>query len=106
MFSLGFSELILILLVAFLIVGPKDLPKVARTIGRWVRTLRSKLTELKDETGLGEAVDELRSTQKELNAMLRENDPRPELSEAVKVARATASEAREETGSAQDEPTK
>lgn len=104
MFSLGFSELILILLVAFLIVGPKDLPKVARTIGRWVRTLRSKLTELKDETGLGEAVDELRSTQKELNAMLRENDPRPELSEALKAARAAASDAREET--AQDEPTK
>lgn len=28
MFNIGFSELILILLVAFVIVGPKDLPKV------------------------------------------------------------------------------
>ena len=30
MFNIGFEELILILLVAFVIVGPKDLPKVAR----------------------------------------------------------------------------
>ena len=34
MFNIGFSELILILLVAFVIVGPKDLPKVARWIAR------------------------------------------------------------------------
>ena len=33
MFNIGFEELILILLVAFVIVGPKDLPKVARAIG-------------------------------------------------------------------------
>ena len=30
MFNIGFSELLLVLLVAFLVVGPKDLPKVAR----------------------------------------------------------------------------
>ena len=34
MFNIGFSELILILLVAFVIVGPRDLPKVARALGR------------------------------------------------------------------------
>ena len=37
MFNIGFSELILILLVAFVIVGPKDLPRVARALGRGVR---------------------------------------------------------------------
>ena len=31
MFNIGFSELILILLVAFVIVGPKDLQGGART---------------------------------------------------------------------------
>ena len=41
MFNIGFSELILILLVAFVIVGPKDLPKVARA-GPW-RTEREAL---------------------------------------------------------------
>ena len=40
MFNIGFEELILILLVAFVIVGPKDLPKVARAIGRFVKMLK------------------------------------------------------------------
>ena len=40
MFNLGSAELILILLVAFIIVGPKDLPRVGRALGRWVRQLR------------------------------------------------------------------
>jgi len=40
MFNIGFSELIVILLVAFVIVGPKDLPKIARSLGRAVRTVK------------------------------------------------------------------
>lgn len=32
--NIGAAEIILILLVAFVIVGPKDLPKVARALGR------------------------------------------------------------------------
>ena len=37
MFQIGFSELMLVLLIAFVIVGPKDLPKVARWLGRAVK---------------------------------------------------------------------
>ena len=37
MFNIGFSELLLVLLVAFLVVGPKDLPKVAR----WTKSRRN-----------------------------------------------------------------
>ena len=33
MFNIGFSELIVVLLIAFLVVGPKDLPKVASLAG-------------------------------------------------------------------------
>lgn len=55
MFNIGFSELILILLVAFVIVGPKDLPKVARALGRGVRNVKRWIDEFKEETGLDEA---------------------------------------------------
>ena len=47
MFNIGFSELILILLVAFVIVGPKDLPKVARALGRGVRNAKRWIDEFK-----------------------------------------------------------
>lgn len=40
MFGLGTSEILIILLIALLILGPKEIPKVARTIGRGMRELQ------------------------------------------------------------------
>lgn len=34
MFQIGFSELMLVLLIAFVIVGPKDLPKSSPMVGK------------------------------------------------------------------------
>ena len=39
MFNIGFSELVVILLVALIFVGPKDLPKIGAFLGRSVRKL-------------------------------------------------------------------
>lgn len=44
MFNLGFSELILIAIIALIFIGPKQLPELARTLGR-------ALNELKRATG-------------------------------------------------------
>ena len=82
MFNIGFSELVLILLVAFVIVGPKDLPKVARALGRGVRKLRRWIDEFKEETGLDEALDEYNKTSREIERTVREADPRPDLKRA------------------------
>lgn len=60
MFNIGFSELLLILLVAFVIVGPKELPKVARSVARWIRRAREMLAGLQEESGLDETIQELR----------------------------------------------
>ncbi len=43
MTSIGASELVLILLIAFIVVGPKDLPKVARALGRFVKKAKAML---------------------------------------------------------------
>jgi Tat protein translocase TatB subunit len=40
MFNIGPAELIVILLVALLVVGPKRLPEIGRTIGKAMRELR------------------------------------------------------------------
>jgi len=39
-FGIGFGEVLLILVIALIIWGPKRLPEIARTMGRTVRTLK------------------------------------------------------------------
>jgi sec-independent protein translocase protein TatB len=46
MLDIGFFELLVVMLLAIVIIGPKDLPKVLRTAGQWLRKLRSASTEL------------------------------------------------------------
>lgn len=45
MFDIGWSEMALILLVALIVIGPKDLPRVARTVGHWVGKGRAMARE-------------------------------------------------------------
>ncbi len=40
MFDIGYSELLLIAVVTLLVVGPKDLPRVLRTVGQWMGRAR------------------------------------------------------------------
>lgn len=40
MFGVDTSELLLIAVVALVFIGPKDLPKAMRTVGRWVGKVR------------------------------------------------------------------
>ncbi len=84
MFNIGFSELILILLVAFVIVGPRDLPKVAAALGRGVRTIRQFMREFQDETGIGDVVDEFKRTSRDLEKTFKEVDPTQDLKQAQK----------------------
>ncbi len=50
MFDIGSSELLLIAVVALLVIGPKDLPRVLHTIGQWMAKARAMTGHFK--TGL------------------------------------------------------
>lgn len=65
-FGIGTSELLLIAIVALLVVGPKDLPKLLRTIGHFTTKIRGMarefqghLNEAMRETGLDEVKKEV-----------------------------------------------
>lgn len=49
MFGIGMPELLLILAVALIVLGPKKLPELARALGKGMAEFRRATDELKDE---------------------------------------------------------
>jgi sec-independent protein translocase protein TatB len=45
MFDIGWSEMAVIMLVALVVIGPKDLPRLARNLGQWVAKGRAMARE-------------------------------------------------------------
>lgn len=72
-FGVGFSELMMIMVVVLLVVGPQKLPEIARTLGKGLRTVRRAGQELRDAIELDEikrsVIDEPRQAWKDLNRM-------------------------------------
>ena len=56
MLDIGWSEMAVIALLALVIIGPKDLPRVMRTMGKWAHKARSISREF--QSGLDEMVRE------------------------------------------------
>jgi len=49
MFDLGFQELIVIFLVALLVFGPKKLPELGKTLGKWIIEIRKGIHNVKEQ---------------------------------------------------------
>jgi sec-independent protein translocase protein TatB len=49
MFDIGWSELLVIAVVALVAIGPKELPTVLRTIGQWMAKLRRMASEFQNQ---------------------------------------------------------
>lgn len=79
MFNIGGAELIVILLIAFVVVGPKDLPKIARALGRFVRYIKAMVEEVKRETGIDELTEEFKAVERDVKKTADAVDPRREL---------------------------
>jgi len=72
MFDIGFSELLVIAVVALLVLGPERLPKAARFAGLWVRKARAQWYSVKSEFERDLAADELQRSLRETRESLRQ----------------------------------
>lgn len=70
----GFSEFLLIGIVALIVVGPKDLPLMMRRLGQWVGQAKRMASEFRgafDDMARQAELDELRQ---EIEALKKNND--------------------------------
>ncbi|MHB1085404.1 MAG: Sec-independent protein translocase protein TatB [Thiobacillus sp.] len=65
MFDIGFSELIMIGIVALIVIGPERLPKVARTAGHLYGRMQRYVSTVKSDISREMDLDELRRTGQE-----------------------------------------
>jgi sec-independent protein translocase protein TatB len=59
-FDIGFSELVVIGLVALIVIGPERLPRVARTVGHLIGRLQRYVADVKADINREVELDELR----------------------------------------------
>ena len=89
MFDIGFSELVLLMVVGLVVLGPKRLPVAIRTVMGWVKTIRGLAAnvqnELKQELKLQELQDSIKKAES-----LSLQTLSPELSKTVEELKAQA----------------
>ena len=72
MFDIGFSELIVIGIVALIVIGPERLPKVARTIGLLLGRAQRYVSDVKSDINREIQLDELKKLQSQVTESARE----------------------------------
>ena len=95
MFDIGFSELLVIAVVALIVIGPERLPKVARTAGHMLGRLQRYVNDVKADINREMELDELRKVQSTFQEAARsiENEVRSVEQSVTKVGSEIRAEA-------------
>ena len=72
MFDIGFSELMVIGIVALVVIGPERLPKVARTLGHLLGRAQRYVNDVKSDISREMQLDELKKLQAQVTDSARE----------------------------------
>ncbi|MGE5757256.1 MAG: Sec-independent protein translocase protein TatB [Sideroxydans sp.] len=68
MFDVGFSEIVVIMVVALVVIGPKRLPAVARSMGQWWGRLQRYINRMKMDVTASMELEDLRELERKVKA--------------------------------------
>jgi sec-independent protein translocase protein TatB len=99
-FGLSFAELVVVIIVALVVIGPHELPKVLRKLGQWAGKLRRVAADLRSQSGiddvlregnLGADINEIRKLARgeisDLSRQMRVDEPALAAQTAAAIAR-------------------
>lgn len=104
MFDVGFSELVLILVVALVVVGPERLPKLARTAGLYLGRARRMVAAVKADVQRELAAEDLKQTLQKQVESVGLHDIVDETTEAATAAERLFKPTAPDTSTAPDMP--
>jgi sec-independent protein translocase protein TatB len=88
MFDVSSSEFLLVMIIALVVIGPKDLPKVLRVVGKWVSKARAVTAQFRsgfDEMVRESELQELEQKWKAENERIMAEHPMPTTTDEVKI---------------------
>jgi sec-independent protein translocase protein TatB len=89
MFDISWTEFLLIGVVALVVIGPKELPGVLRTLGQWTRKVRGMATEFQNQFQEAMREAEMADLKKQVDDMahdFKNYDPLKDVREDVEAA--------------------
>jgi len=95
MFDIGWSELLIIAVVTIIVVGPKDLPRLLRSVGQVARKVRETANEFRghvDDVIRDAELDDLKSTMDDVKSMNPLNQVKKAITDEVDGIRDVVSE--------------
>ena len=96
MFDIGFTELLVVAVVALIVIGPERLPKVARTVGHLVGRMQRYVNDVKSDISREMELDELKKLRSSMEDTARsfEQSMQKELRETENELTSVADSAR------------
>lgn len=102
MFDVGFSELVLIMVVGLVVLGPKRMPIAIRTVMGWISTIRGLAANVQNELSQELKLQELKESIKKAEE-LNLSALSPELSKTVEDLKNSATQLQDSIHSAKNE---
>lgn len=104
MFDIGFTEIVLCLLVALVVIGPEQLPQTVRSVALWVGRLKRSLRDTREEIERQIGADDIRRQLHNEDIMRSLEETQRRITETMNSAQASVQQVQQDVQQALEQP--